>query len=292
MLLSTLLIPIKGPYAQAVLRFQIAFPSNYPRSPPLITFQSEIFHPLVTPLTTYANPSGSRKLDSTKRNDSEQLSPGGLSLRRGFPGWFKGSEGSASSPPSYSEDGQQQGTESLSSEFSLIEGRRSTSPTTSDLGVERGAKPLQQRSPPNRRSSYSGILGVLQYVKAVLEDEEILDQLNLQDCANPGAWHAWQAHRRISIETSFPQDDRSDGTPTGEASAGWVGNSVATSQRPPSTWNWDGVWVDRVRKAVNTSISDSVLYNSGNGNEVIRFLDLDENTTEVIRRNVLKGKDN
>ena len=235
----------------------------------MITFQSEIFHPLVTPLTTYANPTGSRKLDSISRNDSDQLEPGGLSLRRGFPGWFKGSEGSASSPAFYSEDGQQQGTEGLSSEFSLGEGGRPTSPISSKFGVEQGTEPLQQRSPPNRRSSHGGTLAVLQYVKTVLEDEEILDQLSLQDCANPGAWHAWQAHRRISTETSFPQVDRSDGTPTGEVSAGWVGNNVATSQRPSSTWNWDGVWVDRVQKAVNTSISDSVLYNSGNGNEVV-----------------------
>src|SRR3569833_2650653 len=42
-----------GPYATAILRFQISFPDTYPDLPPLVTFSTDMFHTLITPLTTY-----------------------------------------------------------------------------------------------------------------------------------------------------------------------------------------------------------------------------------------------
>ncbi|KAF2099503.1 hypothetical protein NA57DRAFT_75003 [Rhizodiscina lignyota] len=79
-----------GPYAPAILRFQLSFPPNYPSLPPLVTFSTEIFHPLLTPLTaqSYAT---STMPDGSSPVEEERLPPGGFSLRHGFPQWFKGS---------------------------------------------------------------------------------------------------------------------------------------------------------------------------------------------------------
>jgi hypothetical protein len=90
-----------GPYAPAVLRLQISFPDAYPLSPPLITFSNDVFHPLLTPLTTYTY-TGAVANDTMSASDEERLPPGGFSLRHGFPQWFgrtratpRSSEGSA-----------------------------------------------------------------------------------------------------------------------------------------------------------------------------------------------------
>ena len=77
-----------GPYAPAVLRFHVSFPTDYPESPPVITFTTDIFHPLVTPLTTYSHFAGTQNSDTRSASDEERLPPGGFSLRYGFPSWF------------------------------------------------------------------------------------------------------------------------------------------------------------------------------------------------------------
>lgn len=259
----------KGPYAQAVLHFQLNFPSDYPRSPPLLTFQSEIFHPLVTPLTTYTYPTGPRNSDSTSINDGDQLPPGGLSLRHGFPKWFQRSENSGRSQVFDSKGEQRQYNESLRIGSFAADGKGSTSPVASDNGIERVSEPFQLKSPPTWMSCDSDILGVLQYLKSVLEDEDLLDRLDLQASANTGAWRAWQAHRGISREANVPPDNQTNGIPPSQASVVSVGKGVVSSQRPPTAWNWDGVWANRVRKAVDVSTSDSVLYSNGNSNEVV-----------------------
>ncbi|KAI9691961.1 MAG: hypothetical protein M1820_009669 [Bogoriella megaspora] len=49
-----------------------------------------------------------------------------------------------------------------------------------------------------------------------------------------------------------------------------------TKARPPSEWNWEGVWEERVKKGIQSSISDSILYGSNTtGDDVIQFLELD-----------------
>lgn len=80
----------KGPYAPSILRFRIAFPPAYPEQPPLLTFATDIFHPLVSPLTTYMYTGES----AAAAQEGEPLPPGGFSLRAaGFPGWFGKGEG-------------------------------------------------------------------------------------------------------------------------------------------------------------------------------------------------------
>jgi hypothetical protein len=85
-----------GPYASAILRLQIRFPSIYPDLPPLVTFSTDIFHPLLVPLTTYTFTTGSADTDPVSATDDERLPPGGFSLRHGFPHWFGRAKRSAS----------------------------------------------------------------------------------------------------------------------------------------------------------------------------------------------------
>ncbi|RWA10028.1 hypothetical protein EKO27_g5088 [Xylaria grammica] len=74
-----------GPYAPAVLRFQISFPDSYPKLPPLVTFSTDIFHPLITPLSTYMYSTDVQSNGTSSATDEERLPPGGFSLRHGFP---------------------------------------------------------------------------------------------------------------------------------------------------------------------------------------------------------------
>ncbi|RDB22707.1 Protein crossbronx-like [Hypsizygus marmoreus] len=38
----------KGYYADAILKFRLTFPSNYPERPPMVQFVTDVFHPLVS----------------------------------------------------------------------------------------------------------------------------------------------------------------------------------------------------------------------------------------------------
>ena len=57
--------------------------------PPWVTFATDIFHPLLTPLTTYTYTTGAADTDTVSATDEERLPPGGFSLRHGFPEWFE-----------------------------------------------------------------------------------------------------------------------------------------------------------------------------------------------------------
>jgi Ubiquitin-conjugating enzyme len=92
---------VPGPYAPAVLRINIAFPTQYPDLPPLVTFATDIFHPLLVPLTTHTfSTSASDANDLFSASDGDRLPPGGFSLRDGFPGWFgTPTQKAAANPP-------------------------------------------------------------------------------------------------------------------------------------------------------------------------------------------------
>ncbi|RPA75240.1 UBC-like protein [Ascobolus immersus RN42] len=51
-----LLLPRHGPYAGAIFKFSLRIPASYPRSAPVITFTTEVWHPLVVPFTSPAFP--------------------------------------------------------------------------------------------------------------------------------------------------------------------------------------------------------------------------------------------
>ena len=73
------------------------------------------------------------------------------------------------------------------------------------------------------------------------DDAEVLDSVPLSAAANPGAWQAWRTYR---------------------------GNAEEAQQG----WNWEGVWEERVRKGVEGSLAEPVLFGgagSGGGEELV-----------------------
>lgn len=216
-----------GPYASAVLRFNITYPEDYPERPPVITFATDIFHPSVTPLTTYTYTTIDSGAETVSAADEDRLPPGGLSLRHGFPKWF-------------------------------------TSNTS------HGRVGVSSRQPH--------IVEILHYMRAIFDNEAILDSIPLETAANTGAWHAWQSYRTRATRARAISPS-SVVTSSTESSGD---SSTAARQQPggarrPGEWNWTGVWEDRVRKSVQASISDAVLYGSaGAGSEVINFSPMDQ----------------
>ncbi|KAL8891417.1 MAG: hypothetical protein Q9215_001559 [Flavoplaca cf. flavocitrina] len=224
------------PYAPAILRFHVSFPLGYPDLPPLITFNTDIFHPLVTPVTTYT---GASTPDSGTQGapDEQRLPPGGFGLTDAFPHWFGGSE------------------------------RRSASTAISATTPVAQAQPSEHEqmpcttaellSPAEQMSTRISIAHVLGYIKRSFDDNGVLNRLPATAAVNSGAWKAWQAYRSSMEEPS-------NGQP----------NVVEDRRKPhssndraihPDDWSWEGVWERRVRKAIDASISDQVLFGAGGG---------------------------
>ena len=98
------------------------------------------------------------------------------------------------------------------------------------------------------------IAEVLNYLKHAFDDEIALDALPLEAAGNSGAWKAWRAYRR-SNETDSKLVD-----------------SVPSLHRQDE-WSWDGVWEERVRKGIDSSIAESTLYGgTGGGDDLVSFL--------------------
>ncbi|PQE22105.1 ubiquitin-conjugating enzyme protein [Rutstroemia sp. NJR-2017a BVV2] len=243
---SGVLFVRKGAYAPSILRFQVSFPPQYPALPPLITFSTDIFHPLITPLTTYMYSTDAQGDDDTvSATDEERLPPGGFSLRDGFPEWFGRKSKSMRSREEHQRTPTRAGMGSPSSGISSI-GK------TSD-GVR------------------VGVYEILRYVRRTFDDETVLDRVPLEAAGNPGAWHAWRAYR-VKLGKLARQAQQ------GERPLSPV---VA---RKPGEWNWDGVWEVRVKKGVEASISEAVLYGQGAGDDLIQFLNVDADRLEEMRR--------
>jgi hypothetical protein len=104
---------------------------------------------------------------------------------------------------------------------------------------------------------------VLHYIRSAFDDEEVLDSVPLAAAGNPGAWHAWRTHRKATGKltedgsTNEEQNNEDETEPSAEITK--VVPSAATP-RQPGEWNWDGVWEDRVKKNVASSLSEPVLY--------------------------------
>jgi hypothetical protein len=219
---------LTGPYAPAVLRFQISFPPSYPALPPLVTFSTDVFHPLLTPLTTYTYTTGSSDTDTVSATDDERLPPGGFSLRHGFPQWFGRAQRSAASSRNVSGS-------SVSSPV------RHAAPMRLTLGVA---------------VADVSIVRVLDYIRSTFSEESVLDSIPLEAAANPGAYHAWRTYRApilqaqqppvLMVESSLP-DQAEETTAMGP-------------NRRAGEWNWEGVWEERVKKAVKASLSEPVLF--------------------------------
>ncbi len=225
-------IVTSGPYKPAILRFQASLPDQYPELPPLITFSTDIFHPLVVPLTTYTFSTGAVDANNpVSASDQERLPSGAFSLRNGFPYWF-----GSSRRPRESEDGSRR--MSGSSRISHEDPARLSSAGTHVPGSDQ----------------VISILKALAYIKSSFEDPAILDKLPLEAAANPGAWHAWRSYRGL------PKAVSRAATPAKEDAV----NSCIT-QKQPGDWNWEGVFEKRANSGIEASTSEATLFGAPRG---------------------------
>lgn len=222
-------------------------PPKYPETPPLITFLSDIFHPLVTPLTTYTYTTSSPSSDPVSATDEERLSPGGFGLRDAFPRWFVSTGHSAVSSVNPSRNVSTSIGEDVASEIA-----------SQDVGAIHSL---------SQKGSGIAIVDVLTYMKRAFDDATILDALPLGSAANPGAWKAWRAYRRGTL--------RSDGDPEISNDQSGLTHTLSGSRktqataRHPDEWSWDGVWKERVKRGIDASISDQVLFGAYGGDEIV-----------------------
>lgn len=235
---------LTGPYAPAVLRFQISFPSSYPALPPLVTFSTDVFHPLLTPLTTYTYTTGSSDTDTVSATDEERLPPGGFSLRHGFPHWFGRARRSARSSREVSGSIVDSPAQSVTPMHSVV-----GSTTSASSGI-----------PPS--ATGVSIVTVIDYIRSTFSEEAVLDSVSLEAAANASAYHAWRAYRGPALQAQ--QSPLSPVSPTSSE-----GTALGRNRRP-GEWNWDGVWEERVKRAVNTSLSEPVLYGPTAGEDIVR----------------------
>ncbi|GAP82481.1 putative ubiquitin-conjugating enzyme [Rosellinia necatrix] len=270
-----------GPYAPAVMRFQISFPDSYPRLPPLVTFSTDMFHPLITPLSTYMYSTDVEDNGTVSATDEERLPPGGFSLRHGFPDWFgrrvrKSAENKQS-------DGDQAARQTPH-----------RPPPPSDLSS--GGTPGSRNSAIGQSPGFSdtnkrevSIFAVLHYIRSTLDDEDVLDTIPLQAAGNPGAWHAWRTYRvEKGKDFEIPATAGDAGAPTAEVAP--IVNKG--SARKPGEWNWEGVWEERVKKCISNSLSESVMFGGvGAADDVIRFLNMGDDDLNSIKENLLRTLD-
>ncbi|KAI0489991.1 ubiquitin-conjugating enzyme/RWD-like protein [Xylaria cf. heliscus] len=267
-----------GPYATAVLRFQISFPDSYPRLPPLVTFSTDMFHPLITPLSTYMYSTDVHDNGTVSATDDERLPPGGFSLRHGFPDWF-GRRGRKPADNKQS-DGDQAARQTP---------HRPPPPTDPSSGGTTGSRNSAMSQSPGffetKRKEVS-IFSILHYIRSAFDDEDVLDTVPLEAAGNPGAWHAWRTHRVEKGKEFEPLRTEDGATPVATPTTG------QGSSRKPGEWNWEGVWEERVKKGVSTSLSEPVMFGgAGAADDVIRFLNIGDDDLSTIKDNLLRTLD-
>ncbi|KAL1983320.1 hypothetical protein VTN96DRAFT_10461 [Rasamsonia emersonii] len=318
---SGVLFVRSGPYASAILRFHIRFPHNYPDLPPLVTFTTDIFHPLIVPLTTYIFTTGSSNEDPVSATDEERLPPGGFSLRHGFPHWFgraqrtaansvatsrnvsgsasgeaKADSAGAESPDAGSKpagEGDNTGDNPQNDPAAPSTPKKKPGDDANVTSPSRGASDNTQKDTPSRISPAPAaapyqetqktvtVVELLNYIRSTFDDETILDSLPLEAAGNQGAWHAWRAHRRTV--KGLKRESKGTDTPDGSAKKG------TPQARPPGEWNWEGVWAKRVQSCIEASQSDAILFgNARGGDDSIRFLDMDEASLQSVKERIIR----
>lgn len=299
----------------------------YPARPPLVTFATDIFHPLITPLTTYmysTDVSDAAAGGTVSARDEERLPPGGFSLRHGFGGWFGrggrgvvgggagagGGGGSEDGDGSRSQShggvegsgGSGSGGEVVMTPTRAVATATGTTPGSGTSVAESTASmPGYARTRTREVSTYE----VLRYIRSAFDDESVLDSVPLEAAGNPGAWHAWRTHRRQAVGKGVPAQGADVGA-EGEALPEADPGAGATARRPEE-WNWEGVWEERVKRGIAASLSDGVLFgNAGTSDEVvcrwasvvlmsgadnrvqINFLSMDDAEVEGAKSNLLR----
>lgn len=114
------------------------------------------------------------------------------------------------------------------------------------------------------------IAQVLQYLRLVFSEPEIIDGVPLSSAANPSAWHAWRSHRAKVLGEHRAQSPAK--SLNGDASSeGSLSPRAAQpgGARRPGEWNWSGVWEDRVRKVIAASRAEGTLFGGGETGDVV-----------------------
>ncbi|KAK5938656.1 hypothetical protein PMZ80_008847 [Knufia obscura] len=256
----------EGPYASAILRFEIVFPPAYPDIGPSINFSTEIFHPLLVPLTTYTFGAGALDPNATlNSSEADRLKPGSFNLREAFPTWYTGSSNDARSARS----------------SSIGSGSFDEVAPTQDQGVPAQAGAQEDGLKKEKRT----LPAVMQYLKRAFEDASFLDNLSPRAAVNTNAWHAWRAHRglpKLGSRSISPASAESGRTPL-------------SPRLDPGDWNWDGVWESRVKNGIEESMSDAVLFGSKNNRPAasmsgpIKFAKNDDDKIQDIQDAMLRA---
>ena len=214
----------------------------------MIIFSSDPFHPLVTPVTTAAYASVQGGENGSSSDSLTRLPAGGFSLRHGFPCWF--------GKKHFTGESTRHASGSISAPDEALP-QPDDVPSPDSVKVE--------------NVDQVHVIDFLRYVRASFEDEDTLDSIPLDAAANLGAWYAWRARQAKSTRNSNQRESatmpKSSPVPIGTSSGN--ANTSRTPSRPrrPSEWNWEGVWEDRVKKAIQGSLSEPTLFGAGSGRE-------------------------
>lgn len=209
------------------------------------------------------------------------MPPGGFSLKYAFPDWF-GEE--------FSENDKSSRPFDLRTDHLRLHGVPSNnndgSPRLSSLGADlKNGETENSLSLGSRVSSaqliHPSIYHVLKHLKASFEDESVLDSLPLEAAVSSGAWHAWAAHSRTA--GSKTASDSLKGAANSHMIKSGRSESNSVRKAPTSDWNWDGVWVKRVKASVEASISEPMLYGIDDDDPVSRPLNALLRSNRLIR---------
>ncbi|RYP77743.1 hypothetical protein DL770_007027 [Monosporascus sp. CRB-9-2] len=179
--------------------------------------------------------------------DVERLPPGGFSLRHGFPDWF--GRGSSSTGGDRKSSGQQDVMRTPPRPINPSLSSGSSKPSA--VGESSGFGQTSRK----KISTFE----VLRYIRSTFDDENVLDSIPLSAAGNPGAWHAWRTHRMQNGKVFSDDPSSSDAEDTADTVTTGT-KSSADSARRPGEWNWEGVWEERVKKAIAASLSEPVLF--------------------------------
>ncbi|KAI5294290.1 hypothetical protein KEM52_004323 [Ascosphaera acerosa] len=312
---SGILMVQKGPYQSAILRFQLRFPPQYPDVPPLLTFTTDIFHPLVVPLTTYTYTSSSAEAGTFSASDRSRPQAGSFSFKHGFPHWFGRYHGDAATAPAgvqlrghaqrddvTEETDRQPSTPSAAldeepqSQQSPNESAVLAWPSTEGGNDDATSEFVEIPTPGiNSRMPDVPVLSVLNYVRTTFDDANVLDSIPLEAAGNMGAWYAWRSHRQLDIRQAGHTEEEAGsmsttaaGSPdtTGEMASG----QPTTQTKPPREWNWEGVWEKRVKSCVDASFLESTLFGQAsrtNPDDLIRFTKFDPDVLDGVKEQIL-----
>lgn len=237
-----------------------------------MTFETDMFHPLITPLSTLTYTTDIHDSGTVSATDEERLPPGGFSLRHGFPAWFGRARRSAANNRQTSAQHPSTGGLSSEPEDASIGGREvplSIYPQVPKIEIE-------LRDP--RVSTFE----VLRYIRSTFDDAAVLDSVPLEAAGNTGAWHAWRTYRlnsgiKFSAEEPLGQDihqinDNLAG-PTSDENRNSTTELSKVTPRKPGEWNWDGVWEVRSRKGIDATLAEPTLFgNAAASDDLVRII--------------------